>query len=222
MLMLLQPRLFFVSCNLIVERWVFRGWRGGKLSDRCCCALCWPVATPVLFSAAFAFCSEVGGLAARHLRCLAAALALLVLLHLSSPFIMRASLYFRIAFMLAAIPFLPVALVKAERSPRLAAGVHAVMLKQPDWRFLHLGRVRYLRGQSNWFVAHLSLRLRIASISAIRCLIALTATSLPTLFKAKISPLSITARSSRKFDSSTRSAAKVGSSLPMFFLHTQK
>ena len=85
------------------------------------------------------------------------------------------SLYFRITFVLTAIPLQSVAFVKAERSPRLAARIHAVVFKQPDWRFLHVGRVRTLLGQPNWFVAHLSLRSRIASISAILCPIALTA-----------------------------------------------
>ena len=84
-------------------------------------------------------------------------------------------LTFRIASMLAAMPFHPVALFKTERSPRFATRVHAVMLKQPDWRFLYVGRVGILCGEPNRFVAHLSLRSRIASISAILCLIALTA-----------------------------------------------
>lgn len=64
------------------------------------------------------------------------------------------SLYFRIAFMLAAIPFLPIALVKAERSPRLAAFVHAVMLKQPDWSFLHWRPSRVF--QTSFFLSFFS------------------------------------------------------------------
>jgi hypothetical protein len=58
----------------------------------------------------------------------------------------------------------PKRLLKPNDPHDLQPGWHAVMFKQPDWRFIHMGRVEILYGESNWFVAHLPLRSRIAPI----------------------------------------------------------
>jgi hypothetical protein len=124
-----------------------------------------------------------------------------------------AELVLAIPLVLTAIPLVTVALIKAERSPRPAALVHAVMFKQSGRRFLHVRRVLPSLRKTDRIVAHLSLRSRMDSISAIRRLMALTGSSLPVDLMEKIALLSITARSSRKFDSSNRSSSIVGSSL---------